>query len=110
MPSTAPHPPRDARQELANTITHAVGMVLSLGGAVALLASCTHWTIALACGYRSARRINSLDALRVALQEGGAGPRFLHVRTVPRPDRKLPRPTITPPEVAERLRGWLRGR
>lgn len=67
-------------------------------------------TIALACGYRSARRINSLDALRAALQEGGAGPRFLHVRTAPRPDRKLPRPTITPPEVAERLRGWLRGR
>jgi predicted membrane channel-forming protein YqfA (hemolysin III family) len=50
MPSTAPRPPRDARQEFANTLTHAAGVVLSLVGAVALLASCTHWTIALACG------------------------------------------------------------
>ena len=76
MPSTAPHPPRDARQELANTITHAVGMVLSLGGAVALLASCTHWTIALACGLYTATLVATYAAS--ALSHGVQQPEWKH--------------------------------
>ena len=64
--------------------------------------------LARACGYGRVERIDSLDALAEALEDRSPGLRFLHVRTAARVDRKLPRPTVTPPEVAERLRGWLR--
>jgi hemolysin III len=50
MPSTAPHPPRDEREEFANAVTHGAGVVLAVAGAVALLSHCSHWTVALACG------------------------------------------------------------
>lgn len=50
MPSTTPHPPRDEHEEFVNAVTHGAGVVLSGAGAVALVASCSHWTVALACG------------------------------------------------------------
>lgn len=49
MCSTHPHPPRDANEEFANTLTHAAGVVLSLAGAVGLLVICSHWAVMLAC-------------------------------------------------------------
>jgi hemolysin III len=76
MPSPAPRPPRDARQEFANTITHAAGVVLSLVGAVALLASCTHWTIALACGLYTATLVATYAAS--ALSHGVQQPEWKH--------------------------------
>ena len=64
--------------------------------------------IARACGYPAVARVDSRDALEAALADRTPGLRFLHVRTLPRPDRKLPRPTMTPAEVAERFRVFLR--
>lgn len=49
MCSTHPHPPRDANEEFANTLTHAAGVVLSLAGAVGLLVICSRWAVMLAC-------------------------------------------------------------
>ncbi len=65
-------------------------------------------SIARACGYRRVLRIDDLDELRAALADRSEGLTFIHVRTAPRADRKLPRPTITPPEVAERFARWIR--
>jgi hemolysin III len=50
MPDTVPYPPRDEHEEFANTLTHAAGVVLSVVGGAALLSSCAHWTVAVACG------------------------------------------------------------
>ncbi|MSR62112.1 MAG: phosphonopyruvate decarboxylase [Planctomycetes bacterium] len=68
--------------------------------------------VALACGYPDVRRVASAGALTEAVGRAGreraGGPAFLHVRTEPRTNRKLPRPSETPPEVAERLATWMR--
>ncbi|MEE8311606.1 MAG: phosphonopyruvate decarboxylase, partial [Candidatus Binatia bacterium] len=59
------------------------------------------------CGYPSVVRATGEAELSRAIAEAGAGPVFIHVRTLPRSDHKLPRPTIKPYEVADRLRSWL---
>jgi phosphonopyruvate decarboxylase len=64
-------------------------------------------TVATACGYAGARRVASAGELTAAVAAGDPGPRLVHVRTAPRANRKLPRPTQTPPEVARRLQEWL---
>lgn len=64
--------------------------------------------VALASGYPDVRRISALGELTEAVRQARSGPHFLHVRTQPRADRKLPRPQETPPEVAQRLATWMR--
>lgn len=59
------------------------------------------------CGYPSVVRPTGEAELSRAIAEAGAGPVFIHARTLPRSDHKLPRPTIKPYEVADRLRSWL---
>jgi phosphonopyruvate decarboxylase len=61
--------------------------------------------VASACGYDNSRRVATAAGLREALQQPGRLT-FLHVRTLPRADRKLPRPTETPPQIADRLRAF----
>ena len=65
-------------------------------------------SVALASGYPDVRRLASLEELSAAVKQARSGPSFLHVRTQPRTDRKLPRPKETPPEVAQRLATWMR--
>lgn len=64
-------------------------------------------TLAAACGYPRVRRIGSRGDLESELQDRTETLRFLHVRTAPRTDHKLPRPEITPPQVAQRLQQWM---
>ena len=66
--------------------------------------------VARACGYPRVERLVGAGSLHAALAAPTDELTFLHVRTEPRADRKLSRPTITPPEVAERLRGWIAAR
>ena len=63
--------------------------------------------IAAVCGYPVVRRACTEAELADAVAEAGPGPTFIHVRTTPRPHHDLPRPTIKPHEVADRLRDWL---
>ncbi len=63
--------------------------------------------VAAACRYPEVRRCASLAELGSAIREARTLS-FLHVLTLPRTARKLPRPTIGPAEVAARLREWLR--
>jgi phosphonopyruvate decarboxylase len=64
--------------------------------------------VALASGYAGVHRIASGAALTEAIRSARRGPTFLHVRTEPRSDRRLPRPSETPAEVAERFASWMR--
>ena len=63
---------------------------------------------ALCCGYADVRRIASAAELTAAVAGARRGPAFLHVRTRPRTDRKLPRPEETPAEIAQRFANWMR--
>ena len=64
--------------------------------------------VALACGYARALRVETASELERELRAPSEELTFLHVRTAPRADRKLPRPHVAPHEVAQRLRAWLR--
>lgn len=74
-----------------STVTHSV----DLGGC------------ARACGYPEVARITGVDALEAALADRKPGLRFLHVKTRPGAPDDLPRPKITPREVATRLKAHL---
>jgi phosphonopyruvate decarboxylase len=63
--------------------------------------------VALACGYPRVIRAGGLDDLAAAVAERNGGLTFVHVRTRPRTNHKLPRPKVTPAQVAERFRRWL---
>ena len=63
--------------------------------------------VAQACGYPRVERAATAERITAALSANFDGPAFLHVKTLPRSDHKLPRPTIKPFEVADRLRSWL---
>ena len=64
--------------------------------------------VAAACGYPDVRRIATATELTAAVRAARRGPTFLHVRTRPREDHALPRPSISPAEVAERFSAWMR--
>jgi phosphonopyruvate decarboxylase len=81
----------------------------STGGQATVSSSIDLAAIAAACGYLRVVRVGSLDELRAELGHATKTLTFLHVRTKPRENHKLPRPEITPPQVAERFRQWLKG-
>jgi phosphonopyruvate decarboxylase len=60
-----------------------------------------------ACGYPSVERIGTTADLEKTLRDRTAGLRFLHVKTKPGAPDDLPRPKITPQEVATRLKSFL---
>ena len=66
-------------------------------------------TCARACGYPDVQRVATADDLEKALVDRTDGLRFLHVKTKPGAPADLPRPKVTPREVASRLRDHLKG-
>ena len=76
-----------------STVTHSVD-----------LSACAH-----ACGYPSVQRVATVDELEKALADRNDGLRFVHMKTKPGAPADLPRPKITPREVATRLRNHLKG-
>ena len=96
-------PPNLVHVLLDNGVHDSTGAQATVSPSVDLAA------IASAAGYPRVLRVESLDELRAALLDRRPCLTFLHVRTSPRVDRKLPRPTIRPYEVAERFRAWIRG-
>ena len=79
----------------------------STGAQATVSGSIDFATLAAACGYPHVRRIADLDDLQAELAPVPSRLSFLHVLTQPRSDNRLPRPTITPPEVAQRLQNWM---
>ncbi len=63
--------------------------------------------VAAACGYRRLEAPETVEELRALASAPGEMLRMAYVRTQPRADRRLPRPTITPARVARRFQAWL---
>lgn len=63
--------------------------------------------IAAACGYPRVVRVDALEELGDVLRQEDDVLTLAHVCTHPRADRKLPRPTLGPRQVADRFREWL---
>jgi phosphonopyruvate decarboxylase len=86
---------------LDNGVHDSTGAQATVAPAVDLAAT------ALACGYREVARVEDGRALRQHVAGARSGPTFLHVRTQPRENRKLPRPESTPIEIADRFANWM---
>lgn len=65
--------------------------------------------VAVACNYPSVTRIESLEQLEDALKDRTPGLRLLHVKMRQGSPADLPRPKITPREVAARLKKHISG-
>jgi phosphonopyruvate decarboxylase len=79
----------------------------STGGQATVSTTTDLAAVARACGYPRVLRAGTPDEVAAALASDEPGPTFVHVRTRCDPGQKLPRPTVTPPQVAERFRAWL---
>lgn len=80
------------------------GLHESTGGQSTVSASIDFARIASACGYPSVAAVALPDDLAARVASAGTELTFLHVPMLPGIPADLPRPTITPAEVAERLR------
>jgi phosphonopyruvate decarboxylase len=84
------------------------GMHESTGGQATASDTTDLPAAAQACGYPNVIAIHDLDELRASVAQRSERLTFLHVRTQPRESTKLPRPTVTPVQVAKRFRQWLK--
>jgi phosphonopyruvate decarboxylase len=64
-------------------------------------------SVAHACGYPAVRRVRDAAELGAQIADRTEGLRFLHLKTKPGAPDDLPRPKITPREVAQRLEKYL---
>lgn len=79
----------------------------STGGQSTVSASIDFCAIAAACGYEKVARISTPGDLKSAISSATGQSTFLHVPIQPGVSNSLPRPTVTPSEVAQRLRQFL---
>ncbi len=79
----------------------------STGGQSTTAHSIDFCAIAHACGYERVERVVAPHELARLLDETQAGLRFIHVKVKPGVMASLPRPDITPPQVAQRLVEFL---
>ncbi len=83
------------------------GLHESTGGQPTVSPSIDFCAVASACGYPRSERVTTQDELAGLLERPGDELSFLHVPIMPGVPEGLPRPTIRPPEVAERPRAFL---
>ena len=85
------------------------GVHESTGGQATVSPSVDFAGVALACGYASGSRVDSIDGFESAFKKalGAKGPHIVHVRLTPKVMDNLGRPTVKPPEVAERFKDFL---
>lgn len=81
----------------------------STGGQATASPTVDFCALAAACGYPSAAAVADPAALEAALSERSPGLRFIHAPIVPGIPERLPRPAVSPAEVAARLRAHLGG-
>jgi len=83
------------------------GMYESTGGQATVSRSVDFCAVAVACGYPRTSRVSAPEELAGILRDPSDTLHFVHVPTVPGVHRPLPRPSMTPHEVAQRLRTHL---
>lgn len=98
--------------EAPENLVHVVldnGLHDSTGGQPTVSPGVDFAAAAVACGYRTATRLDDAGAAGTALATALAapGPHMLHVRVAPGSLAKLGRPTVKPPEVARRFKDFL---
>ncbi len=84
------------------------GMHESTGGQATVSSTVAFADVAAACGYASATTATDVDAIDALLATPADGPRFLHLAIRPGTPATLPRPTIGPVDVKDRLMRHLR--
>jgi phosphonopyruvate decarboxylase len=80
----------------------------STGGQATVSHSIDFCALAAACGYERTVRLTTPTELKAALAGAGRGLTFVHARIRPGTPADLPRPKVTPAQVAQRLRGFLK--
>ena len=85
------------------------GMHESTGGQSTVSHSVDFCAIASASGYPRTVSVSTADEMREAISAQSDTLSFIHAPIVPGIPEQLPRPVITPPEVAARLRNFLAG-
>ncbi|HXV39607.1 MAG TPA: phosphonopyruvate decarboxylase [Steroidobacteraceae bacterium] len=83
------------------------GMHESTGGQATAAPAVDFCAIAAGSGYAAVAAAGDPGALAAELARNVPGPRFIHVPIAPGVPDKLPRPKVTPPEVAARLAAFL---
>ena len=83
------------------------GIHESTGGQATVSRSVDFPALAAACGYPQVDLVDTPAALGEILRDRAPGLRFVHVPVMPGIAADLPRPTISPAEVANRLRAHL---
>ena len=79
----------------------------STGGQATVSHSVDFCAIASACGYQKVAFLSTTTELENYLKLSSNELTFLHIKIKPGITQELPRPNITPPEVAQRLRQFL---
>jgi len=79
----------------------------STGGQSTVSASINFGAIATACGYEQVSAVTTPEEVQAVMAESSDQLRFVHVKIKPGIPDKLPRPKITPLEVAQRLRQFI---
>ena len=79
----------------------------STGGQATVSHSIDFCAIAAGCGYPRTSRASTPQELTEILTDSGDALHFVHVPTLPGTQRTLPRPSLQPHEVADRLRSLL---
>jgi len=82
-------------------------MYESTGGQPSVSGAINFSSIAHSCGYGKAVKIQHMDELVTILKESKSSSSFFHIKTNADTAKKLPRPTITPEELAKRCRNFL---
>ena len=80
----------------------------STGGQSTVSHSVSFCSIAAACGYTLIECITNIEELETILKKAQQELTFIHVKTLPGILPDLPRPNITPVEVANRLRDYMK--
>jgi len=78
----------------------------STGGQRTLSGGINFPSMAIACGYRTAGSVNTAEGVQKLLEASSSrpGPHLIHLRIRPGSDPDLPRPSLAPPDLAERFR------
>jgi phosphonopyruvate decarboxylase len=79
----------------------------STGGQSTVSASVDFAGIAAACGYPKVRRCHSAHELSAIFAEQLNALTFVHAKMSPGISAALPRPAVSPQDVAQRLRSWI---
>jgi len=79
----------------------------STGGQSTISNSIDFIAIAVACGYEKVIQANTLQEVQTVIASTTEQLTFVHVKIKPGIPDSLPRPKITPPEVAQRLRQFM---